>query len=133
MTRVSALLLRPGRLPVVPAMLVVASRGRRFTRDAAGITVVALVNFSAPMAGDTADLSARQVLGQGPADRVAGALGGLSFFTFGWALPGMVLSLLGLTAVPIGAAVDRLTRWWVPVLAVAGVAMFQFVPLGPPG
>ncbi|GAA3938121.1 hypothetical protein [Actinoplanes auranticolor] len=34
---------------------------------------------------------------------------------------------------PIGAAVDRLTRWWVPVLAVAGMAMFLIVPLGPAG
>ncbi|WP_433718601.1 hypothetical protein ACQP2Y_30460 [Actinoplanes sp. CA-051413] len=132
-TQVSALLLHLGWLLFVPAMLVVASRGRRFTQVAAGITVVALLNFSALMVGDTADLSARQVLGEGPADRVADALGGLSFFTFGWALPGMVLSLLGLMAVPIGAAVDRLTRWWVPVLAVAGVAMFLVVPLGPAG
>lgn len=132
-TQVSGLLLHVGWLLFVPAVLLVAARGGRFTQVAGGVTVLALLHFSALMVGDTADLTARQVLGEATADRVAEALGALPLFTFGWALPGMVLSLLGLMAVPVAAAVDRLTRWWVPALAVAGVAAFLIVPLGPAG
>jgi hypothetical protein len=129
-TQVSALLLHYGWLLFVPAVLVVAARGGRFTRVAAGVTVLALLNFSALMVGDAADLAARQVLDAAAADRVAETLGGIPLFAFGWVLPGMVLSLLGLVAVVAGAAVDRLTRWWAPVLAFAGVAAFLVVPVG---
>ncbi|GAA3345778.1 hypothetical protein GCM10020358_54110 [Amorphoplanes nipponensis] len=129
-TQVSALLLHYGWLLFVPAVLLVAARGGRFTRVAAGVTVLALLNFSALMVGDAADLAARQVLGAATADRVAETLGGLPLLTVGWALPGMALSLLGLVAVPVAAAVDGVTRWWVPVLAGAGLAAFLVVPVG---
>jgi hypothetical protein len=132
-TQLSALLLHLGWLLFVPAVLLVAGRGRRFTRVAAGVAVLALINFSALMVGDSAELAARQVLDAATADRVSETFGGYPVFAFGWLLPGMVLSLLGLIAVTAGAAVDRLTRWWVPVLAVAGVAAFLAVPVGPAG
>ncbi|MFI7540613.1 hypothetical protein [Actinoplanes sp. NPDC049599] len=132
-TQVSALLLHYGWLLFVPAVLSVAARGGRFTRVAAGVTVLALLNFSALMVGDAADLAARQVLDAATADRVGETLGGYPLFTFGWMVPGMVLSLLGLVAVLAGAAVDRLARWWVPVLGFAGVAAFLVVPVGVAG
>jgi hypothetical protein len=37
---------------------------------------------------------------------------------------------MGLIGVPIGAAADRLTRWWVAALAVAGVVAFLVLGLG---
>ena len=43
----------------------------------------------------------------------------------------MVVSLLGLIAVPIGAAADGLVRWWVPVLTGLGVVAFLAVGVGP--
>ena len=131
-TQVSALLLHYGWLLFVPAVLTVAARGGRFTRIATGVTVLALLNFSALMVGDAADLAARQVLDDATADRVGEAFGG-PMLTFGWVLPGMVFSLLGLMAVAVGAAVDRLTRWWVAALMVAGVAAFLVVPVGVAG
>ena len=106
-TQVSAFLLHLGWVLFVPAVLHVAARAGRFTQVAAGVTVLALINFSALMMGDSADLAARQVLDAATADRVGDTFGGLPLFAFGWMLPGMVLSLLGLVVVPIGAAVDR--------------------------
>ncbi|WP_328476829.1 hypothetical protein OHA21_22925 [Actinoplanes sp. NBC_00393] len=132
-TQVSALFLHFAWVLFVPAVLAVAARANRFTQVAAGITVVALINFSGLMVGDSADLAARQVLDAATADRVSETLGGLAAFTFGWALPSMVLTLLGLIAVGIGAAVSGLTRWWVAALVVAGVVAFLALGLGPIG
>ena len=130
LTQASAFFLHLGWVLFVPAVLHVAARGRRFTRVAAGGTVLALINFSALMLGDSADLAARQVLDAATAQKVSDTFGGLPLFAFGWALPGMVFSLLGLIAVPVGAAADRLTRWWVAATAVAGVAAFLLLGLG---
>ncbi|MGA5299234.1 hypothetical protein ACPCHT_04865 [Nucisporomicrobium flavum] len=131
--QLSALLLHLGWLLFVPAVLGIAARGRRFTRVAAGVTVVALLHFSALMVGDTADLAARQVLGDAAAGRVGETMGGFPLLAFGWALPGMALSLLGLIAVTVGAATDGLAGRWVPVLTVAGVAAFLVLAAGPAG
>ena len=117
----------------VPAVLRVAAGAGRFTRVAAGVTALALINFSALMIGDSADLAARQALGAADAQRVSDAFGDLPLFAYGWVLPGMALTLLGLVAVPVGAAADRLTRWWVAVLAAAGVAAFLVFASGPAG
>ncbi|MBW6435519.1 hypothetical protein KZ829_17405 [Actinoplanes hulinensis] len=132
-TQVSALFLHLGWVFFVPAVLAVASRANRFTRVAAGITVLALINFSGLMVGDSADLAARQVLDAATADRVAETLGGYAAFTFGWALPSMLFSLLGLIAVAVGAAVSRTTRWWTAALVVAGIVAFLGLGLGPIG
>ncbi|GAA0798202.1 hypothetical protein [Spirilliplanes yamanashiensis] len=129
-TQISAFLLHLGWVLFVPAVLGLAARGRRFTMVAGGVTAVALINFSALMVGDSADLAARQVLDPATADRVSEAFGGLPFFSLGWALPGMALSLLGLIAVTAGAAADRVVRWWVPALTVAGLAAFLLLGLG---
>ena len=130
LTQVSAFFLHLAWLLFVPAVLAVAARAGRFTQVAAGITVLALINFSALMLGDSADLAARQVLDAATADRINETFSGLPLFTFGWALPGMLLSLLGLIAVAIGAARDGLTRWWVAGLVVAGFAAFLVLGLG---
>ncbi|MEU4422351.1 hypothetical protein AB0F81_17125 [Actinoplanes sp. NPDC024001] len=132
-TQVSALFLHLAWVLFVPAVLAVAARANRFTQVAAGVAVLALINFSGLMVGDSADLAARQVLDAATADRVAEALGGLPAFTFGWALPSMVFSLLGLIAVAVGAAVSRVTRWWTAALVVAGIAAFLGLGLGPIG
>jgi hypothetical protein len=132
-TQVSALFLHFAWILFVPAVLAVAARANRFTQVAAGITVLALINFSGLMVGDSADLAARQVLDAATADRVSETLGGYAAFTFGWAMPGMLLSLLGLSAVAVGAAVSRVTRWWTAALVVAGIAAFLGLGLGPIG
>ena len=133
LTQVSALLLHLAWVLFIPAVLVVAARADRFTRIAAGITVLALINFSGLMLGDSADLAARQVLDAATADRVAESLGGYPAFTFGWALPSMAFSLLGLIAVAVGAVRSGLTRWWTAALVAAGIAAFLGLGLGPVG
>ncbi|MEU8239796.1 hypothetical protein AB0C07_16255 [Actinoplanes missouriensis] len=137
-TQISALLLHLGWLLFIPAVLLIASarpgrptRAGTFTRVAAAITVLALVNFSGLMVGDSADLAARQVLDEATATRVNDTLGGYAAFTFGWALPGMVFSLLGLIAVAAGAAASRTVRWPAAALVAAGIVAFLFLGLGP--
>jgi hypothetical protein len=130
LTQASAFFLHLGWVLFVPAVLHIAARGRRLTRVAAGVTVLGLINFSALMLGDSADLAARQVLDAATAQRVSDTFGGLPLFAYGWALPGMLFSILGLIAVVVGAAADRLTRWWVAALAVAGIAAFLVLGLG---
>ncbi len=130
LTQVSAFFLHLAWVLFVPAVLHVAARARRFTQVAAGVTVLALINFSALMLGDSADLAARQILDAATAQKVSDTFGGLPLFAFGWAMPGMVFSILGLIAVMAGAAADRLTRWWVAALGVAGIAAFLLLGLG---
>ncbi len=130
LTQASAFFLHLAWVLFVPAVLHVAAPARRGTRIAAGVTVLALINFSALMVGDSADLAARQVLDAATAQKVSDTFGALPLFAFGWALPGMVLTVLGLIAVLVGAAVDRLTRWWVAALGVAGVVAFLVLGLG---
>ncbi|BBH71228.1 hypothetical protein ACTI_79130 [Actinoplanes sp. OR16] len=132
-TQVSALLLHLGWVLFIPAVMLIASRAGRFTRVAAAVTVVALANFSGLMIGDSADLAARQVLDEATATRVSDTLGGFVPFTVGWALPGMVFSLLGLIAVAAGAAANGLTRWWHAALVAAGIVAFLTLGLGPAG
>ncbi|MCO8275426.1 hypothetical protein M1L60_33075 [Actinoplanes sp. TRM 88003] len=117
----------------IPAVLTVAARGGRFTRVVSGLAVLGLIHFSALMFGDYLDLAARQALGDAVADRAADLTGGYVTFTLGWVLPGMVLTFLGLILVAVGAAVDRLVRWWAPALVVAGFAGFFLLGLGPIG
>ncbi|GAA4608666.1 hypothetical protein GCM10023107_87780 [Actinoplanes octamycinicus] len=133
LTQVSALLLHLGWVLFVPAVLYLAARANRFTQVAAGVTVLALINFSGLMLGDSADLAAHQAYGAEVAKRVTDTMGGYASFTFGWALPSMVLSLLGLIAVAVGAAVSRVARWWQTALVVAGVVAFLGLGLGPIG
>lgn len=133
LTQVSALLLHLGWVLFVPAVLFLAARANRFTRFAAGVTVLALINFSGLMLGDSADLAAHQAYGADIAKRVTDTVGGYPSFTFGWALPSLVLSLLGLVTVAVGAAVSRVARWWQAALVVAGVAAFLGLGLGPIG
>ncbi|MFG1995688.1 hypothetical protein ACGFJ7_37515 [Actinoplanes sp. NPDC048988] len=133
LAQASAFFLHLAWVLFVPAVIAVAERGARFTRAAAFVTVLALINFSALMLGDYTDLAARQALGDPVAERAMALTDGYPLFTLGWALPGMVLSLLGLIAVAVGAARDGLVRWWVPVLVGAGFAGFFALPLGPLG
>lgn len=133
LTQASAFFLHLGWVLFIPAVLHLAARGRRFTRVAAGVTALALINFSALMVGDSADLAARQILDPATAQRVADTFGGFPLFAFGWAMPGMALSLLGLIAVPVAVAADGLTRWWSAALAAAGVVAFLLLGLGPIG
>jgi hypothetical protein len=117
----------------IPAVLTLVARGRRFTRIAGALTVLGLIHFSALMFGDYLDLAARQALGNDVAGKALEAMGGYQTFSLGWVLPGMVLSMLGLILVAVGAAVDRVVRWWVPVLVGAGLAAFFLLGLGPIG
>jgi hypothetical protein len=130
LTQLSAFFLHLTWLLFVPAVLAIAARAGRFTQIAAGVTVLGLINFSALLVGDSADLAARQVLDAATADRISETFGSLPLFSFGWALPGMVLGLLGLLAVTIGAAKDGLTRWWVAGIVVAGFVGFLVLGLG---
>ena len=133
LAQASAFFLHLAWVLFVPAVLVVAERGGRFTRIAAFPAVLGLINFSALMLGDYLDLAARQALGAQVADRAMALMDGYATFQLGWALPGMVLALLGLILVSVGAAVDRLVRWWVPVLVGLGLVAFLLLPLGPLG
>lgn len=117
----------------IPAVLTLAARGRRFTRIAGGLTALGLIHFSGLMFGDYLDLAARQALGNEMADKANETMGGYLTFALGWMLPGMLLSLLGLIVVAVGAAVDRVVGWWVPVLVGAGLAAFFLLGLGPIG
>ncbi|BCJ39579.1 hypothetical protein GCM10010168_92420 [Actinoplanes ianthinogenes] len=133
MTQVSALLLHLGWVLFVPAVLHLAARANRFTQVAAGVTVLALINFSGLMLGDSADLAAHQAYGPETAKRVSETLGTYSSFAFGWAMPGMVLTLLGLIAVAVGTAVSGAARWWHAAMVAAGVVAFLGLGLGPIG
>ena len=133
LAQASAFFLHLAWVLFVPAVLVVAERGGRFTRTVAFVAVLGLIHFSALMLGDYLDLAVRQVLGAGVADRAMELMDGYAPFALGWVLPGMVGALLGLILVAVGAAVDRLVRWWVPALVVAGFAAFLTLPLGPSG
>ncbi len=131
LAQASAFLLHLAWLLFVPGMLLLMRRGRRFTAVAAGVTAFALMHFSGLMVGDYSDLAVSQTVPAQAAAAVRDAFGGYAPFTFGWAVPAMVLSLLGLIAVPIGAAADGLVRWWVPVLTGLGVVAFLAVGVGP--
>ncbi|MGK5679729.1 hypothetical protein [Actinoplanes sp. URMC 104] len=133
LSQASAFFLHLAWVLFVPGMLVVAERGGRFTRVAAALAVLGLINFSALMFGDYLDLAARQALGDAVADRAASLSGGYATFSLGWVLPGMVFALLGPILVATGAARDGLVRWWVPALVVAGFAAFLSLGLGPVG
>jgi hypothetical protein len=131
LAQASAFLLHLAWLLFVPGMLLLMRRGRRFTAVAAAVTAFALMHFSGLMVGDYSDLAVRQTVPADLATKVNDAFNGYTLFTFGWALPAMALSLLGLIAVPIGAAADGLVRWWVPVLTGLGVVAFLAVGVGP--
>ncbi|MFC4999762.1 hypothetical protein ACFPIJ_18195 [Dactylosporangium cerinum] len=131
LAQASAFLLHLAWLLFVPGMLLLMRRGRRFTTVAAAVTAFALMHFSGLMVGDYSDLAVRLTVPADAAGKVTDAFGGYALFTFGWAVPAMVLSLLGLIAVPIGAAADGLVRWWVPVLTGLGVVAFLAVGVGP--
>ncbi|MFF5227582.1 hypothetical protein [Dactylosporangium sp. NPDC000521] len=131
LAQVSALLLHWAWVLFVPGMLLLMRRGRRFTSAAAAVTAFALMHFSGLMVGDFSDLAVRQTVPAELAAKVTEAFGGYALFAFGWAMPAMLVSLLGLIAVPIGAAADGLVRWWVPVLTGLGVVAFLAVGVGP--
>jgi hypothetical protein len=131
LAQASALLLHLSWLLFVPGMLLLMRRGRRFTAVAAAVTAFALMHFSGLMVGDYSDLATRLTVPADLASKVTDAFGGYALFTFGWAVPAMLLSLLGLIAVPIGAAADGIVRWWVPVLTGLGVVAFLAVGVGP--
>ncbi|WP_433372055.1 hypothetical protein ACQPZX_48710 [Actinoplanes sp. CA-142083] len=127
----TAFFLHLGWVLFIPAVLALAERGRHLTRIAAAVTVLGLVNFSGLMVGDYVDVANRAVLDAATVERIDAAMGGYLTFSLGWVLPGMVLTLLGLAAVPIAAAVEGVVRWWVPVLVGAGVVAFLATPAGP--
>ncbi|MET7418370.1 hypothetical protein [Dactylosporangium sp. NPDC005555] len=131
LAQASALLLHLSWLLFVPGMLLMMRRGRRFTTVAAAVTAFALMHFSGLMVGDYSDLAVRLTVPAELAEKVSDAFGGYALFAFGWAVPAMLVSLLGLIAVPIGAAADGLVRWWVPVLTGLGVVAFLAVGVGP--
>lgn len=133
LTQASAFFLHLAWVLFVPAALAIAERGRRWTRIAAGAAVLGLLHFSALMIGDYFDLAARQLLDAATADRLLTTMDGYATFTLGWVLPGMVLSILGLVAVAVAAAAERVLRWWVPALVVAGFAAFFLLGIGPLG
>ncbi|MEV4508691.1 hypothetical protein AB0K00_06995 [Dactylosporangium sp. NPDC049525] len=131
LAQASAFLLHLAWLLFVPGMLLLMRRGGRFTAVAAAVTAFALMHFSGLMVGDYSDLAVHRTVPAELATKVNDAFGGYALFTFGWAVPAMALSLLGLIAVPIGAAVDGLVRWWVPVLTGLGMVAFLAVGVGP--
>jgi hypothetical protein len=133
LTQASAFFLHLAWVLFIPAVLVVMRHGGRFTRVIGGATVVGLINFSGLMVGDYTDLAARQVLGDAAAEKISETLGGYALFSLGWAVPGMVLSLVGLILVAIGAAVDKLAPWWLPALVFVGFALFFALGVGPLG
>ncbi|GIE96616.1 hypothetical protein [Paractinoplanes rishiriensis] len=133
LTQASGFFLHLAWVLFVPAVLAIAGRAGRVTRVIAGVTVLGLLNFSGLMVGDYVDLANRQVLGAADADRLSEIMGGYVLFTAGWALPGMALALVGLVAVAISAGVERVLRWWVPALVVAGMAAFLLLGIGPLG
>ncbi|WP_433207818.1 hypothetical protein ACQP00_42120 [Dactylosporangium sp. CS-047395] len=95
------------------------------------LTALAMINFSSLMVGDYTTIAAATSLDRATAERVDAAIGEYAPFTFGWVLPGMVLTLLGLVAVTVMAAVRRRARWWTPALMAAGVAAFLVLGVGP--
>jgi hypothetical protein len=133
LAQASAFFLHLAWILFIPAVLTVAARGGRFTRIAGALAVLGLINFSALMFGDYLDLAARQAVDAALVDRASELMGGYLLFNLGWVLPGMVLALLGLILVAVGAAVDRVVRWWVPALVGLGFVAFFLLPLGPLG
>lgn len=121
----SALLLHLAWVAFIPAVLHLA-RG-----PVAAVTVLALVNFSGLMVGDYTTIAAATALDRATAEKVDATIGEYAPFTFGWILPGMFLTLLGLVAVTVLAAVRHRVRWWTPALTAAGIAAFLVLGVGP--
>ncbi len=133
LTQASGFFLHLAWVLFIPAVLTVARAGGRFSQIVGGITAVGLMNFSGLMVGDYTDLAVRQVLGDATAEKVNETLGGYPLFSLGWAVPGMVLSIVGLILLAIAATVDKLVRWWVPVVVFVGFALFFTLGIGPLG
>jgi hypothetical protein len=133
LTQASAFFLHLAWVLFVPAVLLLAQRGRRLTRIAAGVAVLGLLNFSGLMVGDYFDLAGRLELEAATVERINENMSGYPTFTFGWLLPGMLLTFLGLLLVVIAAAVEKVLRWWVPALVGAGLTAFLAVTAGPLG
>ncbi len=132
-TQVSALLLHLGWVFFIPAVWTLASAGGRVTRLTGFATVLGLAHFSALMMGDSADLAARQNLDPDTAATVFETFGSYALFNLGWVLPGTALTFLGLVAVTVSAAVDRIVHWAVPSLTALGLAGFFVLGLGAVG
>ncbi|GAA0741701.1 hypothetical protein Drose_27945 [Dactylosporangium roseum] len=131
LAQASAFFLHLSWVLFIPAVLTATRDGGRFARIAGFVTVLALANFSALMAGDYGDLAARQTLDQATADKVQASMGEQALFTFAWVLPSMAGTLLGLILVAVATTVDGRSRWWVPVLVSAGIAAFLVLGVGP--
>lgn len=124
----SAFFLHLAWLLFIPGVLAVTARiGSWFGLVAGGVAVLGLLHFNGLMIGDYLALAVEQVLP--PATRDALDTDA-PLFASTVALPGMVLSLLGLILVPVAAARAGLVRWYVPVVAGLGVVAFLVVPLG---
>jgi hypothetical protein len=130
----SAFFLHLSWLLFVPGVLTVTGRltgrGRVFGLVAGGIAVLGLLNWQGLMVSDYLVLAAEATLGTERATAVNEAAGGSPLLALGILLPGMVGGLLGLVLVPVAAAVGRLVRWYVPVLAGLGVVAFFVLTTG---
>ncbi|MEV6927897.1 hypothetical protein AB0M46_25820 [Dactylosporangium sp. NPDC051485] len=131
LAQASALLLHLCWLAFIPAVLHLARTAPAWSRALSVIVVLALLNFSALMVGDYTSIAAATALDPSTATRVDDRLGTYAPFAFGWVLPGMALTLLGLIAVAVAAAVTRRARWWTPALTAAGIAAFLILGVGP--
>jgi hypothetical protein len=130
-TQASALLLHLTWLAFIPAVLHLTRDAPRWSRVIGALVVLALVNFSGLMVGDYPSIATAQGLDPATAAQVDAALGEYALFALGWAMPSMILTLLGLIAVTIAAAVTRRARWWTPALTAAGIAAFLVAGVGP--
>jgi hypothetical protein len=131
LSQASAFFLHLAWVLFIPAVLTATRGGGRFARVSGLVTVLALINFSGLMVGDYSDLAARQVLDADTAQKVADSVGAQTLFAFGWALPSMVGTLIGLILVAAATTVDGRSRWWVPALVGAGIVAFLALGVGP--
>ncbi|MEV0609282.1 hypothetical protein AB0I61_23200 [Polymorphospora rubra] len=130
----SAFFLHLSWLLFVPGVLTVTGRltgrGRVFGLVAGGIAGLGLLNWQGLMVSDYLVLAAEATLGTERAAVINEAAGGSPLLALGVLLPGMAGGLLGLVLVPVAAAVGRLVRWYVPVLAGLGVVAFFVLTTG---
>jgi hypothetical protein len=111
-------------VPGVLGMLqLVRGRGVVLANVASVPAVLGLINMSALMLVDFFEIGAYQQL---PPDQAAAVLDKsyLPAVIFGWQLPAMIGSLLGLVLAGVAVARAGKAGWWLPGGTVAGLALF---------
>ncbi len=126
---ISATLLHYAWVLWVPAVLglvhLVRGRGVVLANLAGAAAVLGLINFSSMMVVDFIDITLFQNL---PAEQAQKLIDDSAHpaLIFGWQMPGMIGSFLGLTLVAVAYARSGRAGWWFPAGVLVGLLVWLF-------